>query len=98
MSNVVSFTGERLTPGQGNAELVEHLRDLATAVEDGTYGPCQMAAAILLDGTGQVRQFNRTTRHFMQTEYLGILDVAKHQVLNDIHPAEPEDADDAPAA
>ena len=90
MTNVVSFTGERLTPVEGNAGLAEHLRWLAGAIEEGIYGECQLASVVLLDGNAKVRVLNRSARHFLQSEYLGILDIAKHQVLTDSFPEEPE--------
>lgn len=90
MGRVVQFNGERLTLGKGNADLVEHLLAMADAVEEGVFGECQLVSVITLDGEGVVRHANRATRHFMQTEYIGILELAKHQVLNDIHPEWPE--------
>lgn len=93
MSNVVSFTGERITPSDlGNADLALHLRCLAQEIEDGTHGDAMLASVIIYGGDGQLRQYHRTSRHFTNAEYLGLLDIAKHQILNDIHPSAPEDA------
>ena len=101
MANVVSFTGERLVPGISNADLAAHLHSMADEVLRGCFGDCQLVSVITLDDKGWVRHANRSTRHFISTEYIGILEVAKHQVLNDIHPEyldEPEDGSDTPVA
>jgi hypothetical protein len=86
MGEVVDWRGMRRPPGKDNADLVEHLREAADSLEAGDYGKVQLVSVVILDGSGKVRHFNRTTRHILSTEYLGILQVAQHQVLNDIHP------------
>lgn len=94
MSNVVPFTGERLTPSDtGNADLALHLRSLAQEIEDGDHGEAMLASVIIYGGDGCIRQYHRTSRHFTCAEYLGLLEVAKHQILTDSHPPAPGEAD-----
>jgi hypothetical protein len=91
MGEVVGFDNERVPPGRDNADLVEHLRELAQGIEDGKHGQCHLAAVIVMDEDCVVRLYNRTSRHVVTTEFLGIFEVVKHHILNDIHPEDDGD-------
>ena len=97
MGDVVEFNGPRIPPGKDNTDLVAHLRDMADAIEAGDHGQVQLVSVLILDGSGRVLRFNRTTRHILSTEYLGILQVVQHQVLTNIC-SEEEDEYEEPDA
>jgi len=81
MGKVVNFTGERELPKQDNAGLAQYLREMADAIEKGEYGDLSLSTLVLVDNNGKVRQYHQMTRHYTNTEAIGVYAICQNQII-----------------